>query len=133
MIDSQPLVRLLAVCVGGAAGSGARYLLSGWTFRLLGTGFPWGTLVVNLLGSFLLGFLMQVSLSSESIGPAWRAGLAIGLLGGFTTYSTFNYETLEYLRERAWVIAGANVAATLGGCLVAGALGLVLARSIFEH
>jgi CrcB protein len=122
--------RLFWVCLAGAAGSGCRYLLSGWIARVAGPAFPAGTLVVNALGSFLLGVLMQLALSSELVPPTLRVALASGLLGGFTTYSSFNYETLRLLEERAWWLAGLNVAATVVGCLVAGLLGIALARRL---
>jgi CrcB protein len=120
--------RFFWVCLGGAIGTGARYLLSGWALARLGTTFPYGTLVVNMTGSFLLGALMHLSLASGLVSPALRAVLAIGLIGGFTTYSTFNYETLEYFRESAWLLGVANAAITVIGCLIAGTIGLALAR-----
>ena len=98
---SQTISRFLWICAGGAVGTGVRYLLSGWTLLLLGTAFPWGTLAVNVLGSFLVSALMHVALATKMIPPTLRLALTSGVLGGFTTYSTFNYETLEYLREGA--------------------------------
>jgi CrcB protein len=122
------MARFLWICLGGAAGTGARYLLSGWLLRAAGPGFPWGTLAVNVLGSFLLGLIMQVSLTTGLIPPTLRLALATGVMGGFTTYSTFNYETLQYLQQNDWLAACANVAVTLLVCLVAGALGLLGGR-----
>lgn len=124
------MTRFLLICLGGAAGTGARYLLSVWIARTAGPGFPYGTLVVNLLGSFLLGLLMQLSLSTQAIGADTRLIIGTGVLGGFTTYSTFNYETLALLREDAWAIAMTNAAATFLGCLAAGALGVGAVRAI---
>jgi CrcB protein len=120
--------RFLWICLGGAAGTGARYLMSGWLLRALGPGFPWGTLAVNVLGSFLLGLIMQVALTTTLISPTLRLGLTTGVMGGFTTYSTFNYETLQYLQQNEWLAAGANLAATVLVCLVAGALGVLTGR-----
>jgi CrcB protein len=85
---------------------------------------------VNLIGSFLLGAIMHVGLTTNLMSPDLRLILATGIMGGFTTYSTFNYETMEYLREGAFWLAGLNVAATLLLCLLAGALGLVVARRL---
>jgi len=127
------MARFFWVCVGGAVGTGARYLLSGWVLSRLGSSFPYGTLAVNLTGSFLLGALMHVSLASGLVSPALRAVLGIGVLGGFTTYSTFNYETLEYFREGAWLLGVANAGVTVIGCLIAGTLGLGLARALSGH
>jgi len=121
-------MRLVVVCLGGAVGSGARYLLSGWVLRVLGTGFPWGTLAVNLLGSFLLALILQVGLETGTPSPTWRLALTTGAMGGFTTYSTLNNETLTYLRESAWLLGALNVAGTVLGCLLAGLAGLAVAR-----
>lgn len=119
------MARFLWICLGGAAGTGARYLLSGWLLRAAGPGFPWGTLAVNVIGSFLLGLILQVSLTTTLISPTLRLALTTGVMGGFTTYSTFNYETLQYLQQSEWLAAFANVAATLLACLAAGALGVL--------
>jgi len=121
------IARFLLVCLGGAVGSGARYATSLWAAGAISTAFPFGTLIVNVGGSFLLGFLMHVVPLSSDV----RLMLTTGVMGGFTTYSTFNYETTQYLREGAWAMAFVNIAATLIGCLLAGLLGLALARLIF--
>lgn len=89
------MARFRWICVGGAVGTGARYLLSGWLLRAAGPGFPWGTLAVNVAGSFLLGLLMQLSFASDLFPPTRRLVLTTGVMGGFTTYSIFNYETLR--------------------------------------
>ncbi len=120
--------RLIWICLGGAAGSGLRYLVSGWVLRALGTSFPYGTLAVNLLGSFLLGALMYVGLSTEWLPPALRLALTTGALGGFTTYSTFSYETMRLIQDGAWGLASVNVAATVVLCLAAAFAGLAAGR-----
>ena len=122
------MLRFLLICLGGAIGTGARYLIAMEAPRVLGTSFPYATLIVNLAGSFLLGAVMHVGLTTALMTPTLRLVLATGVMGGFTTYSTFNYETIEYLREGALGIAALNVAATLVLCLMAGALGLTAAR-----
>jgi CrcB protein len=122
------MYRLLLVCVGGAIGTGARYVIATTAPRLFGTSFPYGTLVVNVLGSFLLGVIMQVGLTTTLMSPTARVVLATGVMGGFTTYSTFNYETMEYLRQGTFWLAGLNVTATLVLCLLAGVLGVGSAR-----
>ena len=122
------MARFLLICFGGALGTGARYAISVWAARMIGAGFPYGTLLVNVVGSFLLGFLMQLSLSTQIVGADARLILGTGILGGLTTYSTFNYETLTLLREGSWGIAAANAAGTLIGCLAAGAVGIVFVR-----
>lgn len=120
--------RLFWICLGGAAGTGARYLLSGWLLAALGMAFPYGTLAANLIGSFLLGAIMHVALTTNWIAPTLRLALTTGIMGGFTTYSTFNYETLQYLRQEAWGLVAWNLGANVVGCLAAGMAGLALAR-----
>lgn len=120
--------RYLLVALGGALGSAGRYWVGGWAPRLLGPAFPYGTLMVNVLGSFLISLLMGVALETTSIPVNLRLFLTTGVMGGFTTYSTFNYETLVLLQQRVWLAAGLNLAGTLLGCLLAGVLGLWVAR-----
>jgi len=124
------MMRVLWISLGGAVGTAARFLLSGWLLRALGPAFPYGTLAVNVIGSFLLGAIMHVGLNTTLLSPGARLVLSTGVMGGFTTYSTFNYETLQYLQEGAWGLAGLNVFATLVTCLIAGALGVVAARLV---
>ena len=126
--SSMALDRFLWVCIGGAAGSGARYLVSGWVLRALGSGFPFGTLAVNVCGSFLVSALMQVSLSSEAMSPPVRLALITGAMGGFTTFSAFSYETMQLIQEGAWIHVTLNVALTVVACLVACFLGLAAGR-----
>ena len=122
--------RFLWICLGGAAGTGARYLLSGWALAALGTSFPWGTLAVNVIGSFLLGLLMQVGVATPLLSPTLRVALTTGVMGGFTTYSSFNYETMRYAQDGSWLLATVNVVVMLLGCLVAGFAGLLAGRWI---
>jgi CrcB protein len=121
-------VRIFWICLGGAAGTAARYLLSGWLSQTLGAGFPYGTLAVNVLGSFLLGLIMPVALLTDALSPTARLALTTGLMGGFTTYSSFNYETLQLFQENAWFLGLVNVGVTVLGCLLAGALGIFCGR-----
>ena len=123
--------RFLWICAGGAFGTGARYLLSGWAAATLGPAFPYGTLAVNLIGSFCVGLLMQVGIATPILSPTARLTLTTGVMGGFTTYSTFNYETIRYAQDGAWGLAAANVGATLAGCLIAGVLGVAAGRGLF--
>ncbi|MBN1610210.1 MAG: fluoride efflux transporter CrcB [Polyangiaceae bacterium] len=120
--------RFLWVCVGGAAGSGARYLVSGWVLRTLGNAFPYGTLAVNVVGSFLVGALMHVGLSSEALSPAMRLALITGAMGGFTTFSAFSYETLQLIQDGAWAHVALNVTITVAACLAASFLGIAVGR-----
>ena len=124
-------MRLLLVCLGGAIGSGARYLTALWAASAMGPAFPFGTLIVNLLGSFLITFIMHIGSATEILSPELRVMLTTGVMGGFTTYSTFNYETTSYFRDGAWMIGMLNVGVTVIGCLAAGLAGLALARLLF--
>ncbi len=126
-------MRLFWICLGGAAGTAARYLLGGWLLDRLGPAFPWGTLAVNLIGSFLIGLVMETALLTGAIAPTLRLALTVGVLGGFTTYSSFNYESLRLAESGVWLTASANVGATLVGCWLAGVLGLGAARLLFAH
>lgn len=122
------MIRFTLICIGGAIGTGARYLTSLWAASAFGLTFPYGTLIVNVTGSFLIAFLMQLGSTSELLSPDARLILTTGVMGGFTTYSTFNYETTNYFRNGAWYLGAANIAVTLASCLVAGLAGLALAR-----
>lgn len=124
------MTRFLLICIGGAFGTGARYLLTLWIARTAGPGFPYGTLLVNIAGSFLLGLLMQLPIVMPVIRADARLIIGTGVLGGFTTYSTFNYETLWLMREASWGMALVNVTATFLGCLAAGVLGIAVGRGI---
>lgn len=115
---------ILAIAAGGALGAVLRYLLSGWVQQLGGERFPWGTLAVNAIGSFALGLLMAGLLEHTATGPVSRSFWTIGVLGAFTTFSTFSYETLELVTLGDWPAGIANVAANLGLGLAAAFLGL---------
>jgi CrcB protein len=118
----------LLICLGGAVGTGARYLISLWAAGVAGTTFPLGTFLVNVVGSFCLAFIMHVGGATELLSPEARMTLTTGVMGGFTTYSTFNFETTNYFREGSWLLASLNIAVTVIACLVAGLAGLALAR-----
>ncbi len=102
----------LWVAIGGAFGALARYGLGGWVQARAGGEFPWGTLVVNAVGSLALGFVLRVS-ESVVIAPGMRAFVAIGILGAFTTFSTFSYETVALLQDGEWTRAGAYALGSL--------------------
>lgn len=124
---------LFLVTVAGAIGSAARYLTSLGMARLMGPDFPYGTLTVNVVGSFLIALVMQLSLRGEMVSPMMRITLTTGFLGGFTTYSAFNYESLDLMSRGAWRLAIVNLLVTLLSCLAAGAIGLRVARVLVER
>lgn len=119
--------RLLWICLAGAAGTGARYLVAVWAAQRLGSAFPYGTLVVNLVGCFAIAAVMHAALAL-SWSPTLRSALTIGFLGGLTTYSSFNYETTRLIEQGAFGTAALNAAATVFGAFTAGWLGLLFAR-----
>jgi fluoride exporter len=125
------MARFFWVCLGSAVGGGARYLLSEWVSKALGGAFPYGTLAVNLIGSFLIGGLMYAGLEAALLSTTALLALSTGVMGGFTTYSAFSYQTLKSLQNGQWGIASANVAITLCGCLFACWLGWLGARSVW--
>jgi CrcB protein len=121
-------VSLLFVLAGGALGSGARYLVATWMADRFGAVFPWGTLTVNVAGSFLIGVIATMADEVGSIGPNGRIFLVVGVLGGFTTFSSFSLETLRLADQSELTRAAGNIAANLILTLVAGFLGIVVAR-----
>jgi len=122
------VTRVILVALGGAIGSVARYGVGAVAAQLLGAAFPWGTLLVNLSGSFLISLVMHVALAGTAISLELRIFLTTGIMGGYTTYSSFNYETLALINQRAYGLAGLNLAATVVGCFLTGVLGLAAGR-----
>jgi CrcB protein len=110
--------QLLLVMAGGALGAGGRFLVGQWMLRLAGGGFPWGTLVVNLLGSLVAGFLLGWLDERSPSFAVWRWFVLVGVLGGFTTYSTLMVETLLLARAPKPPLVAAYLAATLVGGLL---------------
>lgn len=123
-------MQILFIGFFGGLGCIARYLISGWTYQLLGRGLPYGTLVVNLGGSFLLALLLTLGLRTTFISPELRLGLSVGFMGGFTTFSTFSYETLRLIEDGSLYQAGANVLLNVVLCVLFAFLGVVVARSL---
>lgn len=114
----------------GALGCLARYLLSGAVYRLLGAGFPYGTLAVNLVGAFLIGLIMEFSVRSAMIPPTLRVAMTIGFLGGLTTFSTFSFETFRLIEEGALLLAFANILVSVVACLFCTWVGIAVARAL---
>jgi CrcB protein len=117
--------RFLLVCLGGAIGTAARYATALWVPTMLGTSFPFATMIINAAGSFGIAFIMQLGFS-----PDIRAMLTTGVMGGFTTYSTFNYESTQLLRDGAWLLGITNIVGTVVICLAAGICGAAVGRMI---
>ncbi len=120
---------LVWIMVAGGLGSGARYLVGRWVLERFGAAFPFGTLMVNVAGCFALGMLAHVA-ASAAWSPELRAAVFVGFLGGFTTYSSFNQETIALLTNGSAAMAVLNIGLTLAAGLAAGWLGLVAARQL---
>jgi len=121
---------LLFIAFGGAFGAVMRYGASLGVYAVLGRGFPWGTLFVNVVGSLLMGVLSILMLERYNIGPEWRAAVLVGMLGSFTTFSTFSIETLNLLEQGDMLRAASNMFFSLSVCLIAVWFGVVLGRQI---
>lgn len=124
------MATVLCIALFGALGCLSRYWLSGWVYTVVGRSFPYGTLVVNIAGAFLIGLIMEFSLRSTLVPPTLRIGLTIGFLGGLTTFSTFSYETFRLLEEGDFLFAAANVLVSVVVCLAFTWLGIVSARYV---
>ena len=118
------------IAIGSALGGVGRYLIGGLVQRAAGSAFPVGTLAVNVTGSFLLGVFLRYGLEAPALSPELRAFLTIGFCGGYTTFSTFSYETVALLENGQWGRAGLYAAASLGLSLLATFLGLMAARGV---
>jgi CrcB protein len=124
------VTRVLAIAAGGAVGSVLRYWLSSGVHAVFGRGFPYGTLAVNVIGCWFMGFLFVFFLDRLTNEAVWRAGILIGVLGGFTTFSAFSMETFSLIEEGALVKAGLNAALSLVLCILATWIGVLVARQL---
>ena len=120
-------VAYLLIGIGGFLGANARYLVAGWITERLGASFPYGTLVINVSGSFILGFFL-IFISERLVHANWRLFFAIGFLGAYTTFSTFSFENFALIQERSYVLALANMLGSVFLGLMAVVAGIVVAR-----
>jgi len=126
--------QLIAVAIGGACGAVVRFLMSSGLYQWLGRGFPYGTLVVNVVGSFLIGLLTEALFMQRiTITFDYRAAILVGFIGAFTTFSTFSLETLYLIEQGSLTKAGLNMAVSVLGCLFAVWFGLLCGRSLFLY
>lgn len=121
---------LIFIAMGGAIGAVLRYGASLSVYSLMGRGFPYGTLFVNVTGSLLMGLLGVMMLERFNIGPEWRAAVLVGVLGSFTTFSTFSIETLNLLEQGDVMRAVANIVLSVLVCLAAVWFGVLIGRQI---
>lgn len=124
------MTQVLAIGLGGAAGSMLRFWMSTWVHSWAGRGFPYGTLAVNMVGCLLMGLLFVLFMERLSNDTVWRAGILIGVLGGFTTFSAFSIETFSLIEQGAWLKAAVNTTASLVLSIGATWIGVILGRQI---
>jgi CrcB protein len=121
---------MLIIALGAAVGANLRYAISAWAGRQWGTAFPYGTLLINVSGSFAIGGVMALLATRFGNGEAWRLLLVTGLLGGFTTFSSFSYENYMLLSSGQWLAAALNIVASVGLGLLGVFLGIGLAQLV---
>lgn len=123
-------MKLLLVFVGGGLGSAARYLVGVWTADLVGASFPWGTLTVNIAGCFIIGVIATLADETSKIGPQPRLFLVIGVLGGFTTFSSFSLDAYRLLEKSEPLRAAIYVLASLAVSFAAVSAGIAATRAV---
>jgi fluoride exporter len=121
---------VLWISLGAIAGANARYFLSRWAANTLSAVFPFGTLIINVTGSMLLGFFLVWTSERVLVDPRWRLLLAIGFCGSYTTFSSFAFETMYYFEQGHWFLFATNIIANNLLCLGAVLAGIALARSV---
>jgi CrcB protein len=122
--------RVLLVALGGAIGTLLRYFTSGLAAKWFGIDFPYGTIIVNLAGSFLIGLIQEIATETLLLPENARLFLTTGLMGGLTTYSAFSYETVRLLEANAWTLAWINVLGTTAGCLLLCMVGIAVGHLV---
>jgi CrcB protein len=128
---STGALQISAIALGGAGGALLRSFLVNWMYALTGGRFPWGTLLVNLMGSLLAGFLYVLLVERAQAAVEWRALLMVGFLGALTTFSAFSLDTLHLFENGRVLLAGSNIVLNVVLCLLLVWLGAALARQIF--
>jgi len=122
--------RFFWICLAGAMGTGTRYLIGLWAGQRLGASFPYGTLIVNVTGCFLIAAVMQTAMNIATFPPTLRLVITTGFMGGLTTYSSFAFETTKLARDGARGAALANFGVTTLACFAAVLLGLAAAQAV---
>lgn len=124
------MTNILIIGIGGFLGAISRYGVALWIGQRWGRGFPLGTFVINVSGSFLIGLLMSLLTERFMVNPQWRLMLVVGFLGAYTTFSTFEYETGTLIKDGEWLIAMLNVVLSVLAGFIALKLGEVIAKSV---
>ncbi len=124
------LSKVLLLGIGGFIGSNLRYWISNWSVNYFGTSLPYGTLMVNAIGSFILGFLMIYGTEVANIDPRMRLFIGTGMMGALTTFSTFSVETFVFIRQSDYLLAILNIGLNITITLCAVWLGFIIAKSL---
>lgn len=121
---------ILVISLGAILGANARWVISRYAARILGPVFPYGTLVINVSGSFVVGFFMIWATERVLLDPRWRLLVIVGFCGAFTTFSSFAFETIAYFEQGQWLLMSANFLSNNILCLAAVLAGMALARAL---
>jgi CrcB protein len=127
-VEASIVVTYLWIALGAVVGASARYFLSGYVARNFSSTFPYGTLIINITGSMLLGFFLIWTEERVLVDPRWRWLLAVGFCGSYTTFSSYAFESFAFMEQGQWVAMGANVVANNLLCLGSVVAGAALAR-----
>jgi fluoride exporter len=119
---------VLLVALGGGIGSVTRYLVSGWFASRFGPGFPYGTALINVTGSFIIGFFLAFAQERVSLSPYWRLFFGVGFVGGYTTFSTFEYESIRLLQDGEMLLGGVYLLGSVIAGGIAAIVGIALGR-----
>jgi len=126
--ENSIVLDFLIISIGALFGANARYLISRWAAKLMGPVFPYGTLVINVTGSVIVGFFMIWASERVLLDPRWRLLVVVGFCGAFTTFSSYAYETMAYFEQGQWALMLANFATNNLLCLAGALAGMALAR-----
>jgi len=126
--ENSIVLDFLIISIGAIFGANARYLISRWAAKLMGPVFPYGTLVINVTGSVIVGFFMIWASERVLLDPRWRLLVVVGFCGAFTTFSSYAYETMAYFEQGQWALMLANFATNNLLCLAGALAGMALAR-----
>jgi len=121
-------VAYLWIALGAVVGASARYFVSGYVARVFSTAFPYGTLLVNVTGSLVLGFFLILAGERILLDPRWRFLIAIGFCGSYTTFSSYAFESFAYIEQGQWLLVAVNVVVSNALCLAAVVAGAAIAR-----
>jgi CrcB protein len=130
MLRNLPISDFLAISIGAIFGANARWVISRFAARIISPVFPYGTLFINVTGSFIVGFFMIWSSERVLLDPRWRLLVVVGFCGAFTTFSSFAFETMAYFQQGQWILMLANFISNNLLCLGAVLAGMAVARAV---